>query len=240
MRWLRRISSSGSEQGDPTPAAITAPPATPPRPSAPSGDDAHPYASTVCPSCETPLDPLPKAKKKCPSCGQPIYVRSGPDGRRHLLAESQLAGHEEWWARHQAELAQQEWTPRPEYDAAARAEDAARGLLVGDYAPEVVGTHRYQDALAPLVEQAGPNGELIAELVREPGNQHDPNAIRVVAGGQTVGYLDRSEAADYQPLLRHLEGLRRRALCRALLTREGKYGEFSIEIEGIPEPPDSV
>ena len=214
-------------------------PAMPSLPRAPPGDDAHPVCLDRLPELWHSLDPLPKAKRKCPGCGQPVYVRSGPDGRRHLLAESQLAGHEEWWASHLAEVAQQEWTPRPEYDAAMRAEDAARGLLVGECVPEVVGTHHHQDALAPLEEQAGPNGELIAELVREPGNQHDRNAIRVVAGGQTVGYLERSEAADYQPLLRHLEGLGRRALCRALLTREGKSGEFSIEIEGIPEPPDS-
>jgi hypothetical protein len=31
------------------------------------------------------LDPLPKAKKACTICGEPIYVRSGPDGKRHLL-----------------------------------------------------------------------------------------------------------------------------------------------------------
>ena len=43
------------------------------------------------------LDPLPKAKKKCSSCGNRIYVRSGPDGRRHLLAEGALAAHQQWW-----------------------------------------------------------------------------------------------------------------------------------------------
>ena len=62
------------------------------------GDDGRPYSRIDCPSCGVALDPLPKAKKKCPSCGQPIYVRSGPDEIRYLLAESDLAAHDAKWA----------------------------------------------------------------------------------------------------------------------------------------------
>jgi hypothetical protein len=55
------------------------------------------YDRHDCPYCATSLDPLPKAKKRCPACGQPIYVRSAPDGVRHLLREADLAAHEERW-----------------------------------------------------------------------------------------------------------------------------------------------
>ena len=58
------------------------------------------YATVACPTCGVHLDPLPKAKKKCSHCGQAIWVRAGPDGRRYLLANSQLAAHEDWWGEH--------------------------------------------------------------------------------------------------------------------------------------------
>jgi len=61
-------------------------------------DEGRPYASEACPSCQVRLSPLPKAKKRCPSCGEPIFVRAGPDGQRHLLKADELAEHEAWWA----------------------------------------------------------------------------------------------------------------------------------------------
>jgi hypothetical protein len=62
------------------------------------GDDGRPYNRTDCPSCGVALNPLPKSKKRCPSCGQPIYVRSGPDEVRYLLAEGDLAALDARWA----------------------------------------------------------------------------------------------------------------------------------------------
>lgn len=64
------------------------------------GDDGRPYSRTDCPSCGAALDPLPKSKKKCPSCGEPIWVRSGPDDVRYLLADSELRDHEALWTGH--------------------------------------------------------------------------------------------------------------------------------------------
>ncbi|MHB8399940.1 MAG: structural protein [Candidatus Limnocylindrales bacterium] len=58
----------------------------------------RPYATSGCPYCGAPLEPLPKAKKRCPSCGGPIYVRSGPDGVRYLLQETDLTTMEALWA----------------------------------------------------------------------------------------------------------------------------------------------
>ena len=61
-----------------------------------------PYDRTDCPYCGAVQDPLPKAKRKCPSCGQPVYVRTGPDGQRHLLREADLDAHQATWDAHHA------------------------------------------------------------------------------------------------------------------------------------------
>jgi hypothetical protein len=39
------------------------------------------------------------------------------------------------------------------------------------------------------------------ELRRDPGNEHDPNAIAVHAGGEQVGWVPREVAAELAPEL---------------------------------------
>lgn len=46
-----------------------------------------------------------------------------------------------------------------------------------------------------------PPVELPAELVRDPGNEHDPNAVEVHVLGERVGYLAARTAATLAPLL---------------------------------------
>ena len=43
-----------------------------------------------------------------------------------------------------------------------------------------------------------------AELVHEPNNPYDPNAIAVYAATEIVGYLPRDLAADYATVFREL------------------------------------
>ena len=64
------------------------------------------YDRTDCPHCGAPFDPLPRAKKRCPACGQMVWVRSGPDGRRYILREADLAAHEARWEAHSERDAQ--------------------------------------------------------------------------------------------------------------------------------------
>jgi hypothetical protein len=64
------------------------------------GEGGRPYSRADCPSCGVALDPLPKSKKKCPSCGEPIWVRTGPDDVRYLLADFELRDHEARWTGH--------------------------------------------------------------------------------------------------------------------------------------------
>lgn len=87
---------------------------------------------------------------------------------------------------------------------------------------EVVGESNYQ----PALEWAGwgrtPDGcrmpLVMAELVREPRNPHDRNAVRVDVGGHTVGYVPRDIAPQLHPIIDHLWSNGFPATCRATLT----------------------
>lgn len=39
----------------------------------------------------------------------------------------------------------------------------------------------------------------VGQLVSEPGNKHDPNAVAVIRGNRKLGYLSRGRAAQIQP-----------------------------------------
>jgi very-short-patch-repair endonuclease len=66
-------------------------------------------------------------------------------------------------------------------------------------AVRVAGAAHYQDVLACLRSYA-PQGLTIA-LYPEPDNQHDRNAVAVIAAGWVIGYLSRNYAAIWQPVL---------------------------------------
>ena len=46
--------------------------------------------------------------------------------------------------------------------------------------------------------------DLVAALVPEPSNPHDRNAIMVQINGQHIGYLEKEDAARYQPVIRQV------------------------------------
>lgn len=62
--------------------------------------------------------------------------------------------------------------------------------------------------------------EGVAELVPEPDNPHDSNAVSVRVGGLIVGYLDREAARDYFTPL-------------ALFTRSGMVPEVNVRIWAV-------
>jgi hypothetical protein len=65
-------------------------------------------------------------------------------------------------------------------------------------------------------------------LVREPGNPHDPRAIRIEALGHRVGYVPRSEN---QPLVRLLEqGAELRAHIVGVQTRGESWDALRIGV----------
>jgi len=86
------------------------------------------------------------------------------------------------------------WTPvdgSGRYLARDAPELAARGLRVAGVAGA-----RFQ-AAALESEAAAPGRAL--ELRRDPGNEHDANAIAVLAGGAQIGWVPRELAAELAP-----------------------------------------
>jgi hypothetical protein len=72
---------------------------------------------------------------------------------------------------------------------------AARGLRVAN----VAGAARHH---AAALESPGAAPGRPLRLRRDPGNEHDPNAIQVlVADGQQAGWVPRELAAELAPLL---------------------------------------
>ena len=75
-------------------------------------------------------------------------------------------------------------------------------LYPGAETLEVVGESHYQDALWRVVggrRSASVRHGIQALLVPEPGNAHDPNAIKVLIGTDLVGYLAADDAEEYLP-----------------------------------------
>jgi hypothetical protein len=84
--------------------------------------------------------------------------------------------------------------PSGRYLARDAPELAERGLhVVG-----VAGAGRHH-AAALVSDDVAPGSAL--ELRRDPGNEHDPNAIAVLAGGEQVGWVPRELAAELAPQL---------------------------------------
>lgn len=99
----------------------------------------------------------------------------------------------------------------------------------------VVGESFYQDALI-RVSKCPPSGEhgyeCSAELVRDPENPHDKNAVRVEVDGEHVGHLPRGSAKRFNRRLRALEEEGKRAICMAYIGRapDGEYLGISLRI----------
>lgn len=107
----------------------------------------------------------------------------------------------------------------------------------GNYDVAAVGESRYQDAL-----WAGASGyrservrvEATAMLVREPDNEHDPNAVAVyLAEGEKVAYLSQRDAADYAPPLDELARQDYVGACAAVIVGGGRHSDGREGFLGI-------
>ena len=194
----------------------------------------RPYAWTTCPYCHVDQVKVPKAKKACPDCGRPILVRSGTDGYMYLLSEDELPGFEATMSTFQAQR-----------DAQAEAEDRqallAAGFVVGEDYVEVVGESHYQRELLRTVggrTERGAHHRCAAELVREPTNPHDPDAVMVVIAGVTVGYVSRDEALGVAEMVDRSRATGRRVWVPANIVGgwhdDRGTGHFGVELDGLP------
>lgn len=74
----------------------------------------------------------------------------------------------------------------------------------GAFDIDIVGESNYQaelEALAGGRDVEGADFEVSGVLMPEPNNPYDPNAIRVVVGGRTIGYIPKRETAAYHAVL---------------------------------------
>jgi hypothetical protein len=87
---------------------------------------------------------------------------------------------------------------------------------------DAAGESHYQDALEHIAGGRtcfGVQTPLItAELVREPTNPYDPNAVRIEADGRQLAYVPKEDAPRFHTVIDKLAGQERRATCRARLT----------------------
>lgn len=77
----------------------------------------------------------------------------------------------------------------------------------GWHGQEVVGEASYVDDIGKLLGKVTAQWtEVIvtAQLLPEPSNKHDRNAVQVKVDGSVVGYLPREEAPSYVPVLTRL------------------------------------
>lgn len=94
-------------------------------------------------------------------------------------------------------------------------------LAPGFDAIGVVGESNYQPALEHAAQGRTPDGcrvqHVMTQLVREPRNKYDRNAVRVDIDGRTVGYVPREDAPSLHHVLDHLASHGYPATCRAYL-----------------------
>jgi hypothetical protein len=69
--------------------------------------------------------------------------------------------------------------------------------------------------------------DFTAQLVREPDNVHDCNAIKVVVDGEHVGYLSRENAERFCGGLDAVSG----ATCGAVIRREDESRPWSVVLQ---------
>jgi len=237
MGWLHRLLNGESEDESESVPAVPnpehlVPPALPQLASHdPAAAHRRTYASKACPSCDAPIHQLERTTFLCEACDRPIVVKSGEDGRWHLLREADVMAFEEDQERLRVESYEADQTALLE-----------AGFLTGEVQVDVVAESDYQEALEQLVggrSKSGAMKAVIALLSREPEHPHEKNAIRVDVGSETVGYIEKWNAKEIQPLMQKLEKAGRPAWVRAWVVGgwedDGGDDAFRIRLDGLPK-----
>ena len=101
----------------------------------------------------------------------------------------------------------------------------------GSFSQEVVGESFYKDEFKRLdtyIKQVDPGeDEVVCQLVADPDNRHDSNAVKVMAGDLQLGHLPRDLAAELQGEIIDMGGL-------AKVTGKVHFGEHnSIRLDMV-------
>jgi hypothetical protein len=104
----------------------------------------------------------------------------------------------------------------------------------GTFSQEIRGEYAYAETInlfGEYLKQLHDGANQIMVMVElEPNNPHDKNAVRVDAGGATVGHLPREDAAQFGKELAKLGG---KASCRAQLYWSPNDGKSSITLDVV-------
>lgn len=91
---------------------------------------------------------------------------------------------------------------------------------LGDIRVDVVGESHYQPAIRSACNWKPDTDTLfhcMAELIPEPANPHDRNAIKVTIDKSCVGYLSRQDAVTLGPAIREAIKRQGSGMCRAVI-----------------------
>lgn len=104
----------------------------------------------------------------------------------------------------------------------------------GTFSFDIVGESNYQVALEKISGRKTAEGKsfkCLAEVMHEPENPHDPNAVVVKIDGSVVGYFSKPDAKDYFTQIGESGKVNVRSPVTAMIvggsktkSREGHYG----------------
>lgn len=112
----------------------------------------------------------------------------------------------------------------------ASASEFLMARKTGGFFQEVVGESNYFSNIKKVVGKNGPEVVVTAELVREPNNRFDNNAVRVDVSGLTVGYIPSEDARDFHELLNFAARQKKRVLVQSRVWSNGQIGSVRLDI----------
>lgn len=115
---------------------------------------------------------------------------------------------------------------KAEEDAAAADDAAGRHRMTPSKNPTVaaVGEHAYKPALRAITDD-----QVWVELIPEPDNPHDPNAISIRYDGNVIGYIPRDRTEKYANNIHRIIASGRTPIAKAKISHgTGDFHEVSL------------
>lgn len=106
----------------------------------------------------------------------------------------------------------------------------------------VVGESHYQSEIGGQYRANGGTEhdlKVTAVLMPEPSNPHDANAVAVLVGGQTVGYLPRDLAAEYGSSVGPVTGWCSAKIIGGFVFEDGTRASYGVKLN-LSWPPRFV
>ena len=110
-------------------------------------------------------------------------------------------------------------------------------VIEGDDSTRAVGVSHYQVDLRAIAGEGDVRHEVVAQLVREPDNPHDPGAIAVQIDGRTVGYLSRDENTRWRDVVETIESHGHSAAVEAVIA--GRADSYLGVFLRLPTPTEA-